>query len=330
MPPLGFGFQTDGPLLGRANNPWDTNRTPGGSTGGGAAAVAAGLSPLETGSDFGGSIRIPAHFCGVYGLKPTEHRVSAAGDTPEPPGMGRRVRHMAVAGPLARSVEDLRLCLSRVEGADGRQWEVPPAPSRDTSQRPCTTPESWTDGFGGVPVSAEIRAALEGLAGQLAEMGCQVERRDPPGLDFAAVTPAFRAVAGFEASPLLPRRIEFLVRLQTRVTAGDAYVQGLNHRDALIARMEQFFVDWDAWLCPAATVSAFSHRKPGVPIEVDGQRVAYGAAGSHYTTIFTVTGNPVVTLPIAQSSEGLPIGAQLAGRRWGDMELLNLAARSPR
>jgi amidase len=327
LPRLASGFQTDGPLLGRANNPWDTSRTPGGSTGGGAAAVAAGLSPLELGSDFGGSIRIPAHFCGVFGLKPTEHRVSTAGHIPETPGMGRRVRHMAAVGPLARSVEDLRLCLSLIEGADGRNWEVPPTPRDDAPPRPlhdCRI--AWTDGFGGVPVAAEIRAALERLAGQLAEAGCTVERCDPTGFDVAALEKAGRAVGGFEARPELPRPIRLLVRLRTMATAGDAYIHGLNRRDALIAQMQQFLSDWDAWLVPAAAVPAFTHRKPGGSIEVDGHKLAYGAAGSHYTRIFTFTGNPAVTIPIARSGHGLPIGAQLVGRRWRDNELLNVAA----
>ncbi len=327
LPRLAAGFQTDGPLLGRANNPWDTKRTPGGSTGGGAAAVAAGLSPLEMGSDFGGSIRIPAHFCGVFGLKPTEHRVSTAGHIPETPGMGRRVRHMAAVGPLARSVEDLRLCLGLIEGADGRNWEVPPAPRDDMPPRPLREYRiGWTDGFGGVPVSPEIRAALELVAGQLADAGCRVERCDLPGFDVAALEKAGRAVGGFEARPELPRPIRFVVRLQTMATAGDAYIRGLNRRDAFIARMEEFLSDWDAWLCPAAAVPAFTHRKPGGSIEVDGHKVPYHAAGSHYTKIFTFTGNPVVSMPITRSGEGLPIGAQLVGRRWRDNELLDVAA----
>ena len=327
LPQLAAGFQTDGPLLGRANNPWDTSRTPGGSTGGGAAAVAAGLSPLEMGSDFGGSIRIPAHFCGVFGLKPTEHRVSTAGHIPELPATGRRVRHMAAVGPLARSVEDLRLTLSLIEGADGRNWEVPPAPKDDGPPRPLREYRiAWTDGFGGVPVSAEIRAALERLALQLEEAGCRVERCDPPGLDVAALERAGRAVGGFEARPELPRPIRVLVRIQTMATAGDAYIRGLNQRDAFIARMEEFLSDWDAWLCPAAAVPAIPHRKPGGKIDVGGQKVAYWAAGAHYAKIFTFTGNPVVAMPIARSDEGLPIGAQLVGRRWRDNELLNVAA----
>jgi hypothetical protein len=90
--------------------------------------------------------------------------------------------------------------------------------------------------------------------------------------------------------------------------------------------MEEFLSDWDARLCPAAAVPAFTHRRPGGKIEVDGEHVAYGKAGAHYTTIFTFTGNPVVALPIARSGKGLPVGAQLVGRRWRDNALLDVAA----
>ena len=103
LPMLVHGFQSDNAIFGRSNNPWDLERTPGGSTGGGAAALAAGLSALEVGSDYGGSVRIPAHYCGVYSLKPTEHRIPTTGHIPELPGGPRGVRHVATPGPLARN-----------------------------------------------------------------------------------------------------------------------------------------------------------------------------------------------------------------------------------
>ncbi len=188
LPMLGIGLQTDSPLFGRANNPWNLGCTPGGSTGGGAAAVAAGLSPLELGGDGGGSIRAPSHFCGVFGLKPTEHRVSFAGLILGLPGGSRGWRHLAVVGPLARSVEDLRLCLSLIEGADNREWEVPPAPKETVPQRPLQACRfAWTDDFGGVPITADTRAILENLAITLEQLGCRVERCNPPGFDFAQV-----------------------------------------------------------------------------------------------------------------------------------------------
>lgn len=135
LPKLSTGFQTDSPLFGRTNNPWNLECTPGGSTGGGAAAIAAGLSPLEIGGDLGGSIRIPAHLCGVFGLKPTEYRVSNAGVVARKVKF-TSVRHFRVIGPLARSIEDLRLCLSLIEGQDRRDWQVQTAPMETVSNHP--------------------------------------------------------------------------------------------------------------------------------------------------------------------------------------------------
>jgi amidase len=125
LPPYGQDFQTNNSLFGQTNNPWDVERTSGGSTGGGAAAVSAGLSPLEVGGDGGGSLRIPAHFCGVYGLKPTEHRVPTTGLMLDPFKKLKPWRHQVVVGSLSRCVEDLRLCLSIIEGSDDKEWEVP-------------------------------------------------------------------------------------------------------------------------------------------------------------------------------------------------------------
>src|SRR6185436_3684447 len=116
VPPFLADWQSNNPVFGRTNNPWDLGRTPGGSSGGAAAALAAGLTPLEIGSDFGGSIRIPAHFCGLFGLKTTEHRVSMAGHIPGLPGVPRTNRTRWSIGPLARNVQDLALAYRVIAG----------------------------------------------------------------------------------------------------------------------------------------------------------------------------------------------------------------------
>jgi amidase len=344
LPELAFDCQSNSPLFGPANNPWDVRRTPGGSTGGGAAAVAAGLSPLEIGSDIGGSIRIPAHFCGLYGLKPTEHRVPMTGHIPELPGAPKGVRHMGVVGALARSVEDLQLCLTLIAGPDGREWEVPPV----GTERP---PESvlsdcrfaWTDKFGDVPVTEDTRAALKGIAESLANLGCQVEYQKPPEFDFAGAWRTWGEMCGAEigaATPALPR---FLMRMKFWMMPGSSplqkglirgaglsmprYVKALSRRDGFIEVLERFLETWDAWLCPVAAVPAFTHRKMGAAFEVNGEEVPYLMATAGYTTIFNMTGSPVVVLPVSQSKDGLPIGVQVVGRRWGDMELLAIAAQ---
>src|SRR5213078_2116751 len=121
-------YQTTNPIFGRTNNPWNIERTPGGSSGGAAAALAAGMTPFDIGTDLSASIRIPAHFCGVFCLKPTEQRVSLAGLIPDPRGTPRSVRIMSCIGPMARTVEDLPLLYPIIAGPDGRDTEVPPVP----------------------------------------------------------------------------------------------------------------------------------------------------------------------------------------------------------
>src|SRR6266853_1010962 len=128
VPELCADFQTDSPLFGTTKNPWDTRRSAGGSTGGGGAAVAARLSPLELGSDIGGSIRNPAHYNGIFALKPTEWRVPGRGHVPDLPGRTRTTRYMGVFGPLARSVEDLETALRIIAGPDGHEAEAAPVP----------------------------------------------------------------------------------------------------------------------------------------------------------------------------------------------------------
>ena len=129
-PEMAGDEQTNSPLFGRTNNPWNLERTPGGSSGGSAAALASGMSPLDIGSDIGGSVRNPAHFCGVFSLKPSDYRVPFTGHIPPPPGTKGRglLRYFLTPGPLARSVQDLRLALSIIARPDEREWEVPPFP----------------------------------------------------------------------------------------------------------------------------------------------------------------------------------------------------------
>jgi amidase len=349
LPELAMDMQTDSPVFGRANNPWNVERTTGGSTGGGAAAVAAGLSPLEIGSDLAGSIRVPAHYCGVFGLKPTEHLVPTAGHIPEPPGAPRGVRHAAVIGPLARSIEDLRLALSVMAGPDGRDWAVPPVSCGEAPARsPGELRLAWTKGFGGVPVGAETREAMGCLAQALQGAGCTVAQVDPAGFNMDLAWRTYGRMVGAEIGASMPAAFRMLAPVIAQTVyrgdlIGHALMRGmrsschdharaLTSRDELIGCLERFLDDWDAWLCPVTVGPAFTHRMSGVgrrtpPIEVDGQPVPYWMATTAHTVVFSLTGSPVVVLPLARSREGLPIGVQIVGRRWRDMELLAVAQR---
>src|SRR4030095_6463422 len=154
-------------IFGHTNNPWDIGRTPGGSSGGAAAALAAGMIPFDIGTDLAGSIPIRAHFCGVCGLKPTENRVSLAGLIPGLP-TPRSVRIMSCIGPMARTVEDLALLYPIIAGPDGRDTEVQPVPVDDVPELKLKDLRiAFTPTFPGFPVAADIRDAVEKLAQQL-------------------------------------------------------------------------------------------------------------------------------------------------------------------
>jgi amidase len=350
LPKLSQGFQTDGKLFGRANNPWNLAYTAGGSSGGGAAAVAAGLSPLDIGGDIGGSIRIPAHFCGIYGLKPTEHRVSNAGCLGRKLGVPSTVRHLRVLGPLARSIQDLQLCLSLIEGEDDRDWTVQPFQEKFSERSLKDYKFAWTTDFDGVPVTNETQILLETFAHQLESLGCEVEYSSPSGFDFHAALNTYGIICGTELGAsestfkrvlctcLAPYSARFpggaLAQGLLKGIAGNSrtYLEALTKRDDLIRQIEGFLSRWDVWLCPVTCGAAFPHfplrgdfNSAFQTLKVDEQTVPYLVWGLTHTPIFNITGNPVVTLPVGKTQAGLPIGIQVIGKRGRDQELLAIA-----
>nr|MBP7322871.1 amidase [Deltaproteobacteria bacterium] len=349
LPELAGDFQTNSPVFGITSNPWDITRTPGGSSGGSAAAVAAGLSPLEIGSDLAGSIRIPAHFCGIYAMKPTEHLVSGFGHFSGLEGV-KSYRNLSSPGPLARSIDDLILCLSIMAGPDNRDVDVPkvtlhavPAPALQELRI------AWTDNFGNVPITEETRKTLQALADRLVQLGCHVEKLNPPNFDFEIAWKTYGEISGMQDGvnmPALFRQFTYVVtqeqfkdvptlQLYYAPMTVEKYFIAMAQRDALIASLESFLAEWDAWLCPVSSTPAFQHLSPSfysgshpvytAPLYVDSQPLDYLVANMSYTTIFNLTGSPVVTIPAGATSEGLPIGIQVVGRRWYDMKLLAVA-----
>lgn len=346
VPLLCYDWQCDSPIFGRTNNPWDLGRTPGGSTGGGAAAVAAGLSPLEIGSDAAGSIRIPAHFCGVFGFKPTEHRVSGAGHGELPSALARGLRHLVSYGPLARSVADLRLATRLVEGPDGRHPEVPPvaplAPVRAAPEAAAIR-IAWMDVLPGGPVSDEVAAVVRAAAAALTAAGCQVERALPDDFDLQEALELWGEINGFEMGVMTPAPIRIALRQgtylglgRTRWTRGlrsglsmnpRRFVRALADRETMICALERFLRRFDAWMLPVSPTAAFRHMRSGKSIMIDGKRVAYTTAVGAYAAPFNLTGSPAVVVPAGLSSDGVPVGVQLVGRRWDDDALLAVAER---
>lgn len=309
-------LQTNNPIFGRSNNPWDLNRTPGGSSGGAAAAVAAGLAPLDIGSDIGGSIRVPAHCCGIFGLKPTERRVSNAGHIPDLPGYTRTTRVMNCIGPLARSLDDLDLALRVIAGPDIADPDVPPVPL------PSVTPAllaglrvAFAPSFPGLAADAATRATIERLAMTLEQHGARVEQRLPE--------------VDFEEQLVTRAALRAIVRMLIEPPAGgppgaEEYFRILQRRDEIIGLWERYFATYDALICPVMMVPAFEHRTQREDVLLDGQPTSYDLLPG-YCRPFNLTGHPVVTLPARTSPEGMPIGVQLVGARWSEARLLGIA-----
>ncbi len=316
---LGDPLQTDNPIFGRTGNPWDPTRTPGGSSGGAAAALAAGLTPLEVGSDLAGSIRLPAHFCGVYGLKTTERRVPLTGFFRMPGQVPRSVRIMSCLGPMARDLDDLRLALDILAGPDGHDSDVPPVPlippePRDSAGLRLAVAPSLP----GARVASDVRREVERVAAAAAGAGARVDERLPEtdwGELFALFSDLVSTITGI-FSPGAELRDE------QRTLAW--YLDALDRRDRLIAPWTRFFDDVDALLLPVAATSAFTHRETGAPVDVDGEAMSYWEVGGAMP-LCNVTGLPALAAPAGSDRDGLPIGIQIVGAPWSEPGLLEIA-----
>ncbi|MET3519692.1 amidase [Mesorhizobium abyssinicae] len=312
-------WQSDNPLFGRTGNPWNLSRTAGGSSGGAAAAVAAGMTPFEIGTDMQDSIRLPAAFCGVYGLKPTEHRVSLAGAFPDPGGTARSVRLMSCLGPLARSAEDLALIYRIIAGPDGGDTDLAPVPVEATETPDVSTLRiAVATTFPGFPVADEISAAVEKLGEKLGSAGAMVEEAKLPRLDLHDDLAEGGALIGMMLEAAQPDPPE-------QPTPISRWFAALARRDRSILAWDRFFESCDALLCPVAMTTAFPHCAPGTAIEVNGREENYWMLPA-YGAVFNYSGHPALTIPGGYDSEGLPIGLQLVGRRWSETRLLGIAS----
>jgi Asp-tRNA(Asn)/Glu-tRNA(Gln) amidotransferase A subunit family amidase len=331
-PELLMAWETDNLLYGRTNNPWDLTRTAGGSSGGEAAAIAAGMSAGGVGSDGGGSIRVPAHFCGICGLKPTPGRIPATGHYPSSAGPFALI---GVVGPMARTVADVRALFEAMQGPDVGDACAAPVPLRSPEVRAI---KALTIGYfeddGHTPVTPGTRAAVRGAAEALRADGFHVEPFQAPELDEARdlwrkffvvaggmlLRPMFREREG-DLSPILKQFLE-LSSAESLLT-GESLLDAWMRRDTLRAQFLTQMRRYPILLCPAAAIPAFCHGERCWTI--DGKSVQYLDAWS-YTEFFNLLGNPAAVVPVSQSPEGLPIGVQIVGCPWEEEKVLAVAA----
>jgi Asp-tRNA(Asn)/Glu-tRNA(Gln) amidotransferase A subunit family amidase len=331
-PELLMAWETDNLLYGRTNSPWDLDRIPGGSSGGEAAAIAVGMSAGGVGSDGGGSIRVPAHFSGICGLKPTPGRVPATGHYPISAGPFALI---GAVGPMARTVGDLKILFEVMQGPDDGDTCAAPVPVRwPADDEVKTLKVGYFEDDGRTPVTPETRAAVRTAVESLQQNGLQVEAFRPDGLEEARLLwRKFFVTAGAmligpmfsgcerDISPILKQFLDWAAMdpIHTGETLLDAWVR----RDALRAEFLKQMREYPILLCPAAAIPAFRHGERSWKVE--GKNVEYLDAWS-YTEWFNLLGNPAAVVPVGQSPEGLPIGVQIVGRPWEEEKVLAVAA----
>jgi Asp-tRNA(Asn)/Glu-tRNA(Gln) amidotransferase A subunit family amidase len=331
-PELLMAWETDNLLYGRTNNPWDLSRTSGGSSGGEAAAIAAGCSAGGVGSDGGGSIRVPAHFSGICGLKPTPGRIPATGHFPTSVGP---FALLGVVGPMARTVADLKVLFEVMQGPDDGDTSAAPVPVRWPDRDDLKKFRiGYFEDDGRTPVTAETSAAVRAAAAALKRAGFAVEPFRPEGLEQArqlwwqffgiAGGMLLRPMSSGRESDLSPILKQHLSRVAAEPShTGQTLLDTWIRRDVL--RMEIFsqMRGYPILLCPVASIPAFRHGERSW--NIDGQTVEYLDAWS-YTEWFNLLGTPAAAIPFGRSNEGLPIGVQIVARPWEEELVLAVAA----
>jgi amidase len=346
--PIALGdWQSYNEIYGTTNNPFDLGRTPGGSSGGSSAALAAGYGALSLGSDIGGSLRVPGFHCGVYAHKPTFALVPPRGHTPPPLPPLPLDRDLSVIGPMARGAADLTLLLDVIAGPDpleaGTAYKLAlPAP-RHGALKDFRVLLIDTDPV--MPTSKVMRAAIEQLAANLGKAGVTVTRASPLLPDFAASSRLYmRLLMSFLAASFLPEVYAGMQGAAAKLAPDDMSLAAerlrgvvLSHRDWVIAdggrarlraQWRELFKNFDAVICPLMPTPAYPHDhspdQAARHINIDGKDYPYSDQLA-WPGIATLPGLPATAIPIGLSPEGLPLGVQIVGPWLEDRTPLRLA-----
>jgi Asp-tRNA(Asn)/Glu-tRNA(Gln) amidotransferase A subunit family amidase len=328
-PELGHKGATDSPLCGITRNPWNPALTPGGSSGGAAAAVAAGLGPLALGTDGGGSIRVPASFCGIYGLKPSFGRVPSY---PRLPGW----HGVSVLGPMTRTVRDAAVMLDAMAGPDDRDMHSLPAEGGPSFLEACEggiagLSAGWSPDLGYAQVDPEVAEICAVAAEQFESLGCHVEVVTPGWDDPEEIFRVKAAAESFAAwgdrlgdsaevlDPTFVRMLEF-----GRTITLEQYLRATRRLTDLWTDVQRFLARFDLLLTPTVAVPPFEVGRPGVK-EING-RPATPLGWMPFCFPFNLTGQPAATVPVGFTHTGLPVGLQIVGRRHAERTVLAASA----
>lgn len=345
VPPYSGDWQSYNDVYGRTSNPWNLERTPGGSSGGAAAAISAGLIAGDIGSDIGGSIRLPAHFCGLFGHKSTWGVISTRGHIPPAPRAYSEA-DLAVSGPLGRSTSDLDMLFALLSGdpADAHHPHAPLRPARtaDIKQLRVAVWAEEPDASIDTEVAAAVRMAGEALAGA----GARVDWAARPDFAFAdCLADYVMALSAIILADFPPKVLDQMRELAARADKDDRSYQVLQARGAtmtyaqllkLEARRrrikdawDRFFEDFDVVLCPPVSVPAIAHDTDRSPpdrrITVNGKEAPYLDL-LHWASLATLAHLPASVAPVKRTDDGLPVGVQIIGNVFEDRTTLKVAA----
>jgi amidase len=337
-------WQSDNPVFGTTNNPWDVSRTAGGSSGGSAAAVAAGLGALSVGSDLNGSLRIPAHFCGVYGHKPSLELISTAGFQPGPwDGAPGYPMDLAIVGPMARSAGDLAIALTALAGPNSDEakawsWRMPPP----RHSRLADFRIGYVFDADAAPLASDVRASCEKVIAELRKAGAAIEQGWPAGFDPRAEMKTFLYLLGaFLAADMNSAQRE-QARERFAKNADDLFAAAAVEPHArwlheTVRRMkcravwQQYFERHDVFLLPTTVTTAFPHDH-GEPmhnrtVTTSERTWTYVQAIPYWMMPATLAGLPATVAPIGRTASGLPVGIQIVAPMWEDGTSIEFAAR---
>lgn len=327
---------------GRTNNPYDLSRVAGGSSGGSAVSVSSGFSPLELGADAGGSIRVPAHFNGICGLRPTENLLSNRGHlkVPKKPQGGR---HIITPGPFARNIDDLILMMKAL--GNNSKCRLPELPKIDFDsskwdKKPLKL--AYSETFNGVEIEHEYLDIFKEFIGKIKE-NVHCCSKDHPKYDEKKAYVEYNKVMGFETGmnhprvPLLASFLYFFIRLKYKDhlwakgmalgqrLSNSGFAKAMDYKNKLAKIYDDFLSNYDVWITPVCCFEAYKHQRAGKPFIVNKKKIPYTKAIASFNFTSAFSGHPIVVIPIGKKKNGMPVGIQVHSKKWTDKKLLEIA-----
>ncbi|MEP5341255.1 MAG: amidase [Algibacter sp.] len=334
-------WQSTNPWFGQTNNPYNLNHVVGGSSGGSAAALASGFTALELGTDAGGSIRVPAHFCGVCGIRTTESALSNRGNmvTPKTPRLGR---YLTSNGPLARNVDDLMLAMEVLWNDEQQSSENPPVALKQFKYKGEKLNIAFSPTLDGLSLDADYQDVYKSFLNKINQSKHELVQSKPSyssnaliklwgriaGYDFAAAMKGmpFKGLISYLFIKSKYKDSQWAKGMrQGAISSPNDYVRALQLKDDVSDSFTRFFNEHDVWITPVSMAPAFKHQKPGVPFEINSWKVPYTKAFIPFNFPSTISGHPIVVIPIGITKKGLPVGIQIHGQKWHDYKLLQIA-----